>query len=170
MWNGKKSCKNMIYSHKLKGIGLCFKLLRSALCSNMANFGVFKLYNDKSLENAFEVRSGHFLTGEKLTGPKNPGRPCLRTEATNKKWIFKTFVRLLTSISSSELADYPKLNCAYYNLMEIITMDHMVLLAQLPSDVICSILRSITLGLSAWDTAVCTNCCTTLDHIVSFVW
>ena len=45
----------MIYSHKLKGIGLCFKLLRSALCSNMANFGVFKLYNDKSLENAFEV-------------------------------------------------------------------------------------------------------------------
>ena len=47
----------MIYSHKLKGIGLCFKLLRSALCSNMANFGVFKLYNDKSLENAFEVRT-----------------------------------------------------------------------------------------------------------------
>jgi exportin-7 len=127
--------QNMIYSHKLKGIGLCFKLLRSALCSNMANFGVFKLYNDKSLENAFE-----------------------------------TFVRLLTSISSSELADYPKLNCAYYNLMEIVTMDHMVLLAQLPSEVICSILRSITLGLSAWDTAVCTNCCTTLDHIVSFVW
>ena len=50
----------MIYSHKLKGIGLCFKLLRSALCSNMANFGVFKLYNDKSLENAFEVRSLRF--------------------------------------------------------------------------------------------------------------
>ena len=50
-----ESDKNMIYSHKLKGIGLCFKLLRSALCSNMANFGVFKLYNDKSLENAFEV-------------------------------------------------------------------------------------------------------------------
>jgi len=49
-------------------------------------------------------------------------------------------------------------------------MDHMVLLAQLPNDVICSILRSVTLGLSAWDTAVCTNCCTTLDHIVSFVW
>ena len=49
-------------------------------------------------------------------------------------------------------------------------MDHMVLLAQLPNEVICSILRSITVGLSAWDTAVCTNCCTTLDHIVTFVW
>ena len=49
--------QNLVYSHKLKGIGLCFKLLRSALCSNMANFGVFKLYNDKSLENAFEVLS-----------------------------------------------------------------------------------------------------------------
>ena len=47
--------QNLIYSHKLKGIGLCFKLLRAALCSNMTNFGVFKLYNDKCLENAFEV-------------------------------------------------------------------------------------------------------------------
>ena len=47
--------QNLVYSHKLKGVGLCFKLLRSALCSNMANFGVFKLYNDKALENAFEV-------------------------------------------------------------------------------------------------------------------
>ena len=45
----------------------------------------------------------------------------------------QTFVGLLTSISSSELTDYPKLNGAYYNLMEIITMDHMVLLAQLPN-------------------------------------
>lgn len=61
----------MIYSHKLKGIGLCFKLLRSALCSNMANFGVFKLYNDKSLENAFEVRSSYIdsLTGKIFNRP-----------------------------------------------------------------------------------------------------
>ena len=84
--------------------------------------------------------------------------------------FFQTFVKLLISISSNQLSDYPKLNSAYYNLMEVVSMDHMILLAQLPNDVICSILRSITLGLSAWDTAVCTNCCTTLDHIVSFVW
>ena len=161
----------MIYSHKLKGIGLCFKLLRSALCSNMANFGVFKLYNDKSLENAFEVRSLRFSDSGEPNCVRSPNQATEKDSLlTIKNRIFQTFVRLLTSISSSELADYPKLNCAYYNLMEIITMDHMVLLAQLPSDVICSILRSITLGLSAWDTAVCTNCCTTLDHIVSFVW
>ena len=73
-WNDKKPCKNMIYSHKLKGIGLCFKLLRSALCSNMANFGVFKLYNDKSLENAFEVSEGPWTKlffDRQLTAPKN---------------------------------------------------------------------------------------------------
>jgi len=45
----------LVYSHKLKGVCLCFKLLRSALSSNMVNFGVFKLYNDNALESAFEV-------------------------------------------------------------------------------------------------------------------
>ena len=45
----------LVYSHKLKGVCLCFKLLRSALSSNMVNFGIFKLYNDNALESAFEV-------------------------------------------------------------------------------------------------------------------
>jgi hypothetical protein len=47
---------SLMYSHKLKGVCLCFKLLRSALSSNMVNFGIFKLYNDNALENAFEVK------------------------------------------------------------------------------------------------------------------
>jgi len=126
---------SLMYSHKLKGVCLCFKLLRSALSSNMVNFGIFKLYNDNALENAFE-----------------------------------TFVKLLVSITPSQLAEYPKLNTSYYSLMEVITQDHMTLFAQLPEEVLYSIMQSITHGLAAWDTAVCTNCCTTLDHVVSFVW
>ena len=47
---------SLMYRHKLKGVCLCFKLLKSALSSNMVNFGIFKLYNDNALENAFEVK------------------------------------------------------------------------------------------------------------------
>ena len=79
-------------------------------------------------------------------------------------------MKLLVSIAPSQLAEYPKLNTSYYSLMEVITQDHMTLFAQLPEEVLYSIMQSITHGLAAWDTAVCTNCCTTLDHVVSFVW
>lgn len=43
------------YAEKYKGIALCLGILYRALGGNYVNFGVFKLYNDKSLENALEV-------------------------------------------------------------------------------------------------------------------
>lgn len=43
------------YGEKYKGIALCLGILYRALGGNYVNFGVFKLYNDKSLDNALEV-------------------------------------------------------------------------------------------------------------------
>ncbi|KAI5740057.1 hypothetical protein M8J76_000138 [Diaphorina citri] len=111
-----------LYSHKLKGISICFSMLKAALCGGYVNFGVFRLYGDEALDNAL-----------------------------------KTF-------------DYPKLSQTYYVLLECLAQDHMSFLASLEPTVFLYILSSISEGLTALDTMVCTGCCATLDHIVTYLF
>ena len=40
---------------RLKGISICFNILKSALCGNYVNFGVLKLYGDTALDRALDV-------------------------------------------------------------------------------------------------------------------
>ncbi|VVC45633.1 Hypothetical protein CINCED_3A018331 [Cinara cedri] len=47
--------QDMMYKKKLKGISICFSMLKAALCGNYVNFGVFKLYGDDTLENALNI-------------------------------------------------------------------------------------------------------------------
>lgn len=47
--------KEQIYPMKLKGISICFSMLKAALCGNYVNFGVFRLYGDDTLENALKT-------------------------------------------------------------------------------------------------------------------
>lgn len=47
--------QDMLYKKKLKGISICFSMLKAALCGNYVNFGVFKLYGDDTLENALNI-------------------------------------------------------------------------------------------------------------------
>lgn len=44
--------KDQMYGLKLKGISICFAMLKAALCGNYVNFGVFRLYGDDALDNA----------------------------------------------------------------------------------------------------------------------
>ena len=41
-----------MYPMKLKGISICFSMLKAALCGSYVNFGVFRLYGDDALDNA----------------------------------------------------------------------------------------------------------------------
>ncbi|XP_034838270.1 LOW QUALITY PROTEIN: exportin-7-B [Maniola hyperantus] len=127
--------KKQMYAMKLKGISLCFTILKAALCGNYANFGVFRLYGDEALDNALNM-----------------------------------FVKLLLSIPQSDLLDYPKLSQTYYVLLERLAQDHMPFLANLQPDATLYILSSISEGLTALDTSVCTGCCATLDHIVTYLF
>ncbi|XP_050559791.1 exportin-7-B [Spodoptera frugiperda] len=127
--------KKQMYAMKLKGISLCFSILKAALCGNYANFGVFRLYGDEALDNALNM-----------------------------------FVKLLLSIPQSDLLDYPKLSQTYYVLLERLAQDHMPFLASLQPDATLYILCSISEGLTALDTSVCTGCCATLDHIVTYLF
>ncbi|XP_064465819.1 exportin-7-B-like [Ornithodoros turicata] len=127
--------KEQVYKLKLKGIAICFSMLKSALCGGYVNLGVFSLYGDRALDDALGI-----------------------------------FVKLLLSIPQTDLLDYPKLSQAYYVLLECLAQDHMHFLSHLEPQVFLYILSSISEGLTALDTMVCTGCCATLDHIVSFLF
>lgn len=47
--------KDQIYRLKLKGISICFSMLKAALCGNYVNFAVFRLYGDDALDNALNT-------------------------------------------------------------------------------------------------------------------
>lgn len=130
-----EASKKQIYTMKLKGISICFSMLKAALCGNYANFGVFRLYGDEALDNALNM-----------------------------------YVKLLLSISQADLLDYPKLSQTYYVLLERLAQDHMPFLASLEPPAFLYILASISEGLTALDTSVCTGCCATLDHIVTYLF
>ncbi|XP_067129437.1 exportin-7 isoform X3 [Centruroides vittatus] len=80
------------------------------------------------------------------------------------------FVKLLLSIPQSDLLDYPKLSQTYYVLLECLAQDHINFLSSLEPQLFLYILSSISEGLTALDTMVCTGCCATLDHIVTYLF
>ena len=127
--------KDRVYQLKLKGISICFLMLKSALCGGYVNFGVFRLYGDRALDDALE-----------------------------------TFVKLLLSIPQADLLSFPKLSQTYYILLESLAQDHMNFLAGLDAPVFLFILGTISEGLGAIDTMVSTGCCSTLDHIVTYLF
>lgn len=47
--------KEQTYPLKLKGISVCFSMLKAALCGSYVNFGVFRLYGDETLDNALNI-------------------------------------------------------------------------------------------------------------------
>merc|ERR1712080_304097 len=47
--------KDQMYPMKLKGISICFSMLKAALCGSYVNFGVFRLYGDEALDNALNT-------------------------------------------------------------------------------------------------------------------
>jgi len=47
--------EDSIYQTKLKQVGLCFQILRSALAGGYVNFGVFQLYGDECHVNAISM-------------------------------------------------------------------------------------------------------------------
>ncbi|XP_064599682.1 exportin-7-like [Liolophura sinensis] len=127
--------KDQIYPLKLKGISVCFSMLKAALCGNYVNFGVFRLYGDDALDNALGM-----------------------------------FVKLLLSISQTDLLDYPKLSQNYYGLLECLAQDHMTFVSNLEAPVFLYILSTISEGLTALDTMVCTGCCAILDNIITYLF
>ena len=47
--------KEQTYAMRLKGISICFSMLKAALSGSYVNFGVFRLYGDDALDNALNT-------------------------------------------------------------------------------------------------------------------
>jgi exportin-7 len=47
--------KDQVYPLKLKGIAVCFNILKWSLSGMYVNFGVFQLYNDNALNDSLEI-------------------------------------------------------------------------------------------------------------------
>ncbi|NXD10884.1 RBP17 protein, partial [Nothocercus nigrocapillus] len=84
--------------------------------------------------------------------------------------VLQAFVKMLLSVSHSDLLQYRKLSQAYYPLLECLTQDHMSFITSLEPHVLIYILTSISEGLTALDTIVSSSCCASLDHIVIYLF
>ncbi|KAF3848418.1 hypothetical protein F7725_014915 [Dissostichus mawsoni] len=82
--------KDQVYGVKLKGVSVCFAMLKAVLSGNYVNFGVFRLYGDDALDNALQT-----FIKLLLSIPHSDCSP------------------------PPSLQDYPKLSQSFYSLLEI---------------------------------------------------
>lgn len=54
--------KEQAYPMRLKGMAVCFLMLKAILCGNYVNFGVFKLYGDSALDNVLNTTTKMILS------------------------------------------------------------------------------------------------------------
>ncbi|XP_019491511.1 PREDICTED: ran-binding protein 17 isoform X2 [Hipposideros armiger] len=84
--------------------------------------------------------------------------------------VLQAFVKMLLSVSHSDLLQYRKLSQSYYPLLECLTQDHMSFITNLEPPVLLYVLTSISEGLTTLDTLVSSSCCTSLDYIVTYLF
>ncbi|XP_002744591.2 ran-binding protein 17 isoform X1 [Callithrix jacchus] len=84
--------------------------------------------------------------------------------------VLQAFVKMLLSVSHSDLLQYRKLSQAYYPLLECLTQDHMNFIINLEPPVLMYVLTSVSQGLTTFDTVVSSSCCTSLDYIVTYLF
>ncbi|XP_044573310.1 ran-binding protein 16 isoform X3 [Drosophila ananassae] len=124
-----------LYPMKLKGISICFLILKNSLGGNYVNCGIFKLYGDNTLDNVLNI-----------------------------------FAKLILSIKQNDLLEYPKLSTSYYNFLNCLSQEHVTYLASLEPSAFVYILKTLTKGIEASDSATYIICCTILDSIVSYIF
>ncbi|XP_036054126.1 ran-binding protein 17 [Onychomys torridus] len=84
--------------------------------------------------------------------------------------VLEAFVKMLLSVSHSDLLQYRKLSQSYYPLLECLTQDHMSFITSLEPPVLLYVLTSLSEGLTTLDTVVSSSCCTSLDYMVTYLF
>jgi exportin-7 len=151
--------KDQIYPMKLKGISICFNILKWSLSGGYVNFGVFQLYNDNCLNNALQIFVKLLL--------------CFQQNDLIVIY-FSLYLKLTFLYATYEFyffnKIYSKLSQTYYGLLETLTSDHMSFISMLEPQVFLYILSTISDGLSSLDSIISTSCCSALDHIITYLF
>ena len=139
--------------------------LTCALSGNYVNFGVFNLYDDKALQNSFDVA-----------------------------------LQVCLQIPLSDVLAYVKLSKAYFAFLEVLFRNHLDVLCGLESPVFIQLVKTnleglqsngmfsiitvkavllkkikflltnISFFLSSLDLTVCSLCCSTVDHLATYMF
>ncbi|XP_076033628.1 ran-binding protein 16 isoform X3 [Oratosquilla oratoria] len=127
--------KEQIYPMRLKGISICFSMLKAALCGNYVNFGVFRLYGDDALDTALHtfvklllsIPQSDLLVYPKLSQTYYVLLECLAQDHMNFLSTFEpnVFLYILSSISEG-LSAIGKLKDTMVCTGCCATLDHIV--------------------------------------------
>uniref|UniRef100_A0A8B9IZP0 Exportin-7/Ran-binding protein 17 TPR repeats domain-containing protein n=1 Tax=Amazona collaria TaxID=241587 RepID=A0A8B9IZP0_9PSIT len=79
--------------------------------------------------------------------------------------VLQAFVKMLLSVSHSDLLQYRKLSQSYYPLLECLTQDHMSFITSLEPHILTCILTSISERLTADCTENVWSCCSEVKYI-----
>ncbi|KAK2709562.1 hypothetical protein QYM36_013288 [Artemia franciscana] len=135
--------KERIYSMKLKGVSICFVMLKATLAGNYVNFGVFRLYGDDALENVLQT----FI---KLLS-SIPQNDLLEYPKLSQSYYF-----LLECLTSDHMVFIGSLEAPVF----------LYLLATISEG-----LGALGGNINPFaDTMVCTSCCNALDNIVTYIF
>ncbi|XP_026275321.1 exportin-7 isoform X1 [Frankliniella occidentalis] len=135
--------KEQMYPMKLKGISVCFSMLKAALCGSYVNFGVFRLYNDEALDDALKTFVKLLLS-------------IPHTDLLDYPKLSQTYYLLLDCLAQDHMSF-------------LATLEPHVFLYIMSS--ISEGLTAIGGTLNHFtDTMVCTGCCATLDNIVTHLF
>eukprot|EP01135_Chromosphaera_perkinsii_P004888 Nk52_evm8s303 gene=Nk52_evmTU8s303 len=78
------------------------------------------------------------------------------------------YLKMIFTIPTNDILAYPKLATHYFSSLEVFTQDHMNFIANLDPPVFACIVSSLAVGIKSIDSAISTQCCMIVDHLVSF--
>ncbi|KAK2166427.1 hypothetical protein LSH36_39g09000 [Paralvinella palmiformis] len=132
------------------GVGICFSMLKFALCGNYVNFGVFRLYGDDALDSALSTFIKMLLSisqNDLLDYPK----------------LSQSYYALLECLAQDHMTFISNLEPqVFLYLMTTISEG----LTALVSSIELPVLHKTRIA----DTMVCTGCCATLDNIITYLF
>ncbi|XP_052704704.1 exportin-7-B-like [Crassostrea angulata] len=135
--------KDQVYTMKLKGISVCFSMLKAALCGNYVNFGVFRLYGDNALDKAFGMFVKLLLSVS-------------QRDLMDYPKLSQNFYSLLECLANDHMAFISSLEPQVFLYILATISEGLTALAYKWS--------------SIQDTMVCTGCCATLDTVITYLF
>ncbi|XP_073525955.1 exportin-7-B-like [Phyllobates terribilis] len=76
-------------------------------------------------------------------------------------------IRMALTIPFADIMAYSKVTKAYFTFVEIILRDHIKFVLSLNTDTFSYIVKSLELGLQAFDTGVVSQCASSIDHLAT---
>ncbi|CEM08647.1 unnamed protein product [Vitrella brassicaformis CCMP3155] len=149
-----------LYRIRFKGIGIALEMFSHALQGNYTNFGVFEVYQDTSLHDAFAIalQLGISLSAEDLSAYLKTLKPYyLFLEFATRNHMPKMLE--LCEVVQSTSANVPSKEQGGATLVPV-----------LPANGLCRVLASIEEGLCSFEAGVAMQCCATLDNIVTYLY